>query len=300
MRILLAGLLVTAMLAGCASSTPPAPPADDFDIDLTPTKTTGVIRGVVVDEGIRPLVNVLIVLKGAAPANTTSNENGAFGFAGLEPGTYFMEVSKIGYFPVQTSADVVAGDPEPPIVKVLLKADVSATPFWQAQTYDGFIQCTTSVLVLCGIANVLTGDDVTADRFAWDQYFANNASLIQAEMVWDSTQAASPELYFELEALNDACEKNSDAKYDSVGRFLNSTRGISPVYATVNQTEVEAWSIGELCPIWVSIFSGGAAGTPVGFTVQQTFTMYFHTFHGYLPPTGWRFAIDGAPPEPPA
>lgn len=299
-RSLLSIVLVGVLLAGCASKAPPAQAEDEFDIELAPTATTGVIRGVVVDEGIRPIANAVIVLKGTVPVNTTSNTNGAFGFSGLEPGTYFMEVSKLGFFSVQSSADVVAGQAEPPIVKILLKTDVASIPFWQAQEYEGYIQCTTSVLVLCGAPAILTGQELTNDRFAWDQYFASNASHIQAEMVWDSTQALSPELYFEMEALNDACVKDDDPKYDSVGRFLNNTSGTSPVYSTINQTEVEAWNIGEVCPVWMSIFSGGAGGTPVGFTVQQKFTMYFHTFHGYLPPPGWRFAVDGTPPNPPS
>lgn len=312
------GLIVLCLLvAGCAQDGGGADEDEvqDIGVELEATDTTGIIRGVVVDERIVPLVGVNVTLTQAPGLSTRTNENGGFGFEGLEPGTYFMQVEKIGYFSVQASADVVAGDPEPPLVRVILKANPVAKPFWQASTYEGYIQCTTSVLVLCGIANVLTGDDITNDRFAWDQYFASNASLIQAEMVWDTTQALSPELYFELEALNDACEKDDDERYESVGSFLNNTSGVSPIYATINQTQVEAWDIGEVCPVWVSIFSGGVSGAPcldavpdplnrvpgwcVGFTVQQRFTMFFHTFHGYMPPAGWRFAEQGDPPEPP-
>jgi len=36
-----------------------------------------------------------------------------------------------------------------------------------------------------------------------------------------------------------------------------------------------------------------------GATVEQDFTWFIHEFHGYLPPEGWQFSIDGAPPEPP-
>lgn len=62
----------------------------------------------------------------------------------------------------------------------------------------------------------------------------------------------------------------------------------------------------------MSVFSRGPACTPPvpdgnplsgfshcpGFTLQQKFTMYFHTFHNYLPPVGWRFTVE-PPPEPP-
>lgn len=289
--------LVTVALAGC-SATPAAEPVEEVDfsdIDLDATSSTGVIRGVVVDEAIRPISGVLVQLTGSNPRNATTTDEGLFGFDGLEPGTYFLQVGKAGFKGVQQSADVVAGEAEPPVIKVLLLQDAATAPFVEAQVYDGYIECTTSVLVLCGAPAILTGQQLTNDRFAWDQYFTDGASLLQAEMMWDSTQPLSPELYFELETLNDGCENNNE----DIGRFMNSTSGASPIYATINQTEIQAWSIGQTCPVWVSIFSGGVAGTPVGATVQQRFAMYFHGFYNHLPNPGWRFSVDG-PPAPPA
>ncbi|HUR24596.1 MAG TPA: carboxypeptidase regulatory-like domain-containing protein [Candidatus Thermoplasmatota archaeon] len=304
-----APLLLTVLLAGCSqgggAATPePAEPAFE-NLELEATATTGVIRGVIVDEAVRPVANATVTLNSETARETRSNADGAFGFAALEPGTYFLQVTKLGYFPVQQSAEVVAGVAEPPIVKILLQTDAASTPFWQGQVFEGFVECTTSILVLCGAPAILTGQNLTNDRFAWDQYFADNATHLQAEMVWDSTQALSPGLYFEMETLNDGCENSND----DVGSFLNNTQGESPIYATVNQTQIEAWSIGTGCPIWMSVFSLGPVCSPPepvfgishcpGFTVEQRFKMYFHTFHGYLPPAGWRFTVDGDPPPPP-
>lgn len=309
----LACVLLVAALAGCAKPQAAAPdPADSAvqDLGLVATDTTGILRGIVVDSAIRPIANASVELRGSAKAATTGAE-GAFGFDGLEPGTYFLEIRKPGYFPVQQSADVAAGDADPPVLKVILQPDAATVPFYQAQVFDGFIECTTSILVLCGAPEILTGQHLTNDRFAWDQYFADNASLLQAEMVWESTQALSPDLYFEMETLNDAC----DSKDKDASSFLNNTQGASPIYATVNQSQIDNWSIGSKCPIWMSIFSIGPLCTPPvpdnpvgfaglshcpGFTVEQKFTMYFHTFHGYLPPVGWRFTTDGSAPPPPA
>ena len=304
-------VLVAALLAGCSD---PGAAVDDpkFDgLGLQATETTGLIRGVVVDDAVRPIAGARVILRTEPPQETTTGDDGLFGFDSLAPGTYFLAIERLGYFPVQQSAEVVAGVAEPPIVKALLKRDLALTPFWQGLTFEGYIECTTSVLVLCGAPAVLTGQSFTNDRFAWDQYFADNATHLQAEMVWESTQAASPEMYFEMEVLNDDCE---DADEDNdIGSFLNSTRGTSPIYATVNATEVAEFSIGSTCPIWMSLFSGAINGTPcfddvdptgtapawcAGFTVQQRFTMYFHTFHHYTPPSGWRFTME-PPPEPP-
>ena len=291
------GLVLALVLAGCAEDgSPETQEADPVDaLELEATDTTGVLRGVVVDDAIRPLAGVLVELSGTGNGSVETSDDGVFGFQDLPPGTYFVKASRIGYFGAQQTVEVVAGVDDPPVVKVMLRRDVTYQAFVESRQYEGFIQCTSSVLVLCGIPNVLTGDEITSDRFAWDQAFADGGAHIQAEMVWDSTQALSPELYFEMEALNDACENSND----DVGRFLNNTSGPSPIYATVNATQIQAWSVGSTCPLWISVFSGGAAGTPVGFTVQQRFTMYFHTFVGYAPPSGWRFAIDGEPPQPP-
>jgi hypothetical protein len=304
-RALAVGLLA-ALLAGCAQPHPAAPASPEEsaveDLGLVATEKTGILRGVVVDTAIRPLANATVQLRGAEQ-EARSNADGAFGFDGLEPGTYFLEVRRLGYFPVQQSADVVAGDRSPPVVKVILQPDAASVPFVQGQVFDGYIECTTSILVLCGAPEILTGQHLTNDRFAWDQYFADNASLLQAEMVWDSTQALSPDLYFEMETLNDAC----DSKDKDASSFLNNTQGGSPIYATVNETQISNWSIGSVCPIWMSIFSVGPVCSPdvagfshcPGFTVEQKFTMYFHTFHGFLPPPGWRFTTDGTVPAPP-
>jgi hypothetical protein len=32
--------------------------------------------------------------------------------------------------------------------------------------------------------------------------------------------------------------------------------------------------------------------------LNQPVRLFLHSFYGYLPPDGWRFAVDGAPPPP--
>lgn len=306
-------LVLASALAGCTassgkSSSGTSTPADFSNLALEATPTTGVIRGVVVDEAIRPLANATVAIARDPAHVTTTKADGVFGFDNLAPGTYFLQIKRVGYLDVQQSAEVVAGVAEPKAVRVQLTRDASFLAYVEATVYDGFIECTTSILVLCGAPNVVTGDNVTNDRFAWDAYFAANASLIQAEMVWQSTQALSPGLYFEMENLDGKCDPPNTS-------FLNNTQGESPIYATVNASMIAENKIGPDCPIWMSIFSLGPVcspetppSTPVvgalshcpGFTLEQRFTMYMHAFHGYLPPTGWRFAVDGEPPAPPS
>lgn len=310
MRVIaLVALLATPLLAGCAEDTGgPSESGPTFDgLDLTATSSTGVIRGVVVDDAIRPIAGATVRLTGGDSAGeTVTNGEGLFGFSSLQPGTYFLGISKVGYFTTQQSADVVAGVAEPDIVKVLLQVDASSLPFFEAFVFEGFVECTTSAIVLCGLPNLLLEDNITNDRFTWDQPVADGADLIQAEMVWESTQAVSPQLYFEMEALNGACEPSAD----NDDGFLGSARGESPIMARVNATLIELNGIGAACPIYFSLFSGGpvcTAPTPIpsvgtlnpvcpGVTVQQRFSMYVHAFHGYLPPEDWRFSSGEAVP----
>jgi hypothetical protein len=295
-RILLMVCLVT--LAGCAS--PEAPGAETEipaveALELEATETTGVIRGIVVDEAIRPLVGAEVSLRGASQAVTTTTEAGAFGFDGLEPGTYFIKVSKVGFSDLQLSADVVAGVAEPSPVKAILPRLAGYLPYVTVRVFDGFIECTTSFLVLCGAPNLLTGENLTNDRYTWTWFFEPNATLMQAEMVWESTQSLTPTLYFEMEPDGD-CDDG----------FFNRTEGASPIYATLNATQIEEGPLDLECGIYFSLFSGHNEPLPrqpvtnwgIGATAQQRFTLYAHTFYDFLPQAGWRFTADGEPVVP--
>ncbi|MEA3165367.1 MAG: Carboxypeptidase regulatory-like domain [Thermoplasmata archaeon] len=326
-----AAALAAFLVSGCAGgggADPKAPtePAIE-DLGLVATDTTGVIVGVVVDDAIRPIAGVAIDLGGATARSTVSNDAGAFGFDGLDPGTYFLKASKPGFFDAQVTAEVVAGDPEPPVSKILMRANAATRPFVNVQVFEGFVECTTSVLVLCGAPNLVStlwcnGDldplpptclgNVTNDRFTNDFYFVDNASHIQFEMAWQSNQALSPEMYFEMEELNGDCEGPADdGPYKDVSAY-NNTHGPTPIYATLNATQVAAWEIGTKCPIYFSVFSGGIPGAPcgdvdptgslpawcVGGTVEQRFKLFVHDFHFFMPAPGWRFVADGPPVVP--
>src|SRR5688572_17724784 len=106
MRALAAlALLAGALLAGCSSSSNDSPSEDGptfDDLGLEATSSTGVIRGLVVDEAIRPVEGARVRLQGGdAPSEALTTDLGTFGFEGLAPGTYFLSVSKPGFFDAQ-------------------------------------------------------------------------------------------------------------------------------------------------------------------------------------------------------
>jgi hypothetical protein len=113
----LAVMLMSLGLAGCAAGGDGSEEADDLavsDLGLEATATTGIIRGVVVDEAIRPLpgVRVTLVVEGETK-QTESNDAGAFGFDSLPPGTYFLKAERFGFESIQQAAEVKAGDSQP-------------------------------------------------------------------------------------------------------------------------------------------------------------------------------------------
>src|SRR5258707_12930889 len=104
----IAAFLLASLLAGCSSnsSNPTTDQAAQAanDIPLQATQDTGVIRGIVVDTGVRPLGNVLItVTAGPFSKATNTTTGGAFGLDGLKPGTYFVKSAKLGFRECQTT-----------------------------------------------------------------------------------------------------------------------------------------------------------------------------------------------------
>ena len=303
--VVVVALLVSFVFAGCASAGPDAsdePQGLGENSSVEATSTTGGIRGVVVDDAVRPLANVMIHLLAGDGAYANTTDDGTFTFSGLAPGTYYLEASRFGYNAVRQSADVVAGEEHPPVTRIQLLRDPSQRAYVNAQQTTGYILCTTSLvlvcaapdlvgdLIVCGVFGVCTGH-LTQDRSGFYLYYEPNATMIQSEMVWDSTQPLSKEITMQMENI-EGCEADGDS-------YIENAEGESPIYTVVNETEVQEGTIGGTCGIWYSFFSGSVQGLPLGFTLQQQLQVFSHEFHGYVPPEGWRLSSDGEPPLPP-
>jgi hypothetical protein len=291
--------VAAALLAGCSSSPPPAASADgtEFDdLDLQASATTGVLRGIVVDQAIRPVANASVALApGGLTTHTTAE--GTFGFDGLEPGTYFVRASKLGYNGTQASADVVAGVAEPPIVKVLMAQNVATTPYVEALTFNGFLSFGAAVFATSVGTTV---SPVTAqtlgDASIWTVKYTVLPEWAQGELVWDQNQPAGGELIWEM----------TDTSNTHYG-YRETT--VSPALAYWNTTVIEDRQESTLDPdrgIAYRFFGGPhplctdplGATFGCGLTVQQRADAYVHSFYNFVPPEGWRFTKDGAPVVP--
>jgi hypothetical protein len=118
------------------------------------TDTTGGVRGVVLDETVRPIkeATVKILDTGAA---TKTDATGAFIIDGLAAGGYILEVAHPLYATKQTATNVVAGVTDPDIVRVTLVRVILEDPYLLTIKYDGYIACSLNILVP-GIGGILS------------------------------------------------------------------------------------------------------------------------------------------------
>jgi hypothetical protein len=185
-------LLCGAALAGCGSpSTSKDGGLSEIDqgaagLGVKATATTGVIRGVVIDEAIRPIANANVMLSSTG-TNTTTNAQGAFGFEGLEPGSYFLSVSHPLFSTVQASADVVAGVDEPAITRVQLVAIPFAEPSYEVLHRQVFLTASACVGTCLSCCDFLFNSDVSTTYQGMFFSSANGTRFIQVLTIWDPT-----------------------------------------------------------------------------------------------------------------
>lgn len=289
--ISVAALLLATLLSGCAggddgAEDPAVAGADFDDLGLEATATTGVIRGIVVDEAIRPLGGAQVATTlpdGAGARNTTSAADGAFGFDGLPPGTYFLTISKPGFLTQQANADVVVGVSDPPITKVLLTADPTTIPYTAAFQFDAFLACSFT-LVLVSFAACGLAAEQTDNRFLVEYEADKLPQWIQAEAVWASTQPLGSSLSMSITDFSSGAQ---------IG--VNGTSGESPIYVTVNETTALRFNYTGpgANPVNLRLFSTSADGTDL---VPQEVVHEAWAANGYpvYNSTGLDPTVDGA------
>ena len=283
--LLLAGLLLAGCSGNDAKDTSSATEPTFDELGLTATSSTGVIRGVVVDDAIRPVADAKVTLAGGeTPGEARTTDQGTFGFDGLAPGSYFLKVTKAGFVDAQQGADVVAGVAEPDIVKVLLQADASSVPYVEAYTFHGFTECSTVVFGLCGFINDELGN-VTQDNTQVRYPLSKVPSWVQSEMVWSSTQSLGGEFSLMYSWIDGSCDA-------AIGYCDHSVDGASPLLLAANPDDIERIGLGADQPeLYIRTFTAPVEGTVVaGATIEQQFDIYTHIFYGYQPAEGWRFS----------
>ncbi len=272
-------MLVAVTLAGCAEEQV-AEPEDEFseDLGLEATDSTGIIRGVVVDQSIVPLADAKIELKGQ-DKETVSNENGEFGFADLEPGNYFLSVSKLGFGKVQQSVSVEAGVDKPPVVRILLESDPSSMPYTEIVVFEGYLQCGAGIGGVGSTNPCALADSVNT----FDSYVNDGLNMTQLEMVWKGTNVLGDGLSIGI------------LRPGTLSNFVNSD-GPSPRILPVSGALLEEEHGEGYESYLIRVFPG--TSQPLSLVVEQRFTIYDTHFYGFAADEGWSFVEDGEHPIP--
>lgn len=299
MRILLtSALLVALTLAGCSSGDGGGG-GDGLPVD----QDTGGIRGLVVDSSIAPVPGATVTLTGGPDAGKTaqSGADGLFNFTGLAPGDYFVAVSKAGFKGSQVSATVVAGDADPPIVKLLLDRIATAQPYLDHFKLDGYYDCAFSY----GSEDqpVITDSCDFVYRTAWDEVNSTgnqppvprtaqkaiNTQLIDIpqdtfavvqEAFWSNENVPVMMILLSSTPINNACDC-SDKDY------LDVTQP-TPTFARRDRYddtgEVKGFPVGE------TVASRGFLSWNAASTAQNfQFVVITTLFHNYVPDPAWTF-----------
>lgn len=299
MKSLVACLLFTALLlSGCAASkTPDEQKAEELAEgapEIEVTETTGGIRGVVVDDAIRPIKGATVEIVGTDKKHTT-DDTGLFSFSGLEAGPYFVKASHQLYDVQQQSVEVRAGVADPDPVKILLTRVVLENPYIQTIKYDGFIVCSANLggaySEECGegvgVPNVGRVGGQGNNNVQFDFTVGPGTKTVVVEQVWEPTSDAG-RAFFSPVSTEWTCDPVCS------GNGLISMDGESPLYGVIDTDTLES---NEILPdeTVISVFTWSSIETnPVGVVLNQPFQTFVTTFH-YLPaPEGWSF-VAGSP-----
>lgn len=315
-KLLPMSLVVALLLAGCATGgdNGGAPP-----LNVDPDK--GGIRGLVVDQAVTPLGGATVTLTGGPDAGKTteSGSDGLFNFTGLAPGDYFLIVSKPGYKGSQGSANVVAGDAQPPIVKILIERLATATPYVDHFKLDGFYSCTFALFFITDSCEFMyrtvwdganeTGNPPPAPRslqeFSNTQYIdvTEDSFTIIQEAFWDDNAVPTFWIMIDETPIDNGCDC-SPSYANRIGSFplLNRLERFDALGAE-NEEFITDYGdpIGEF-PLGKTVASRGfipfqdapliesadpntwgAAGVNFQFVVMTSI------FHNYVPDAAWTF-----------
>lgn len=269
LRVLLLAAAFAA--AGCAK------PSGTQDATAEPDAATGVVQGVVVDAGIRPvaLANVSLGI------NTTvqTDDNGNFAFPPVAPGTYVLRVEHpdfaIAESPIAVSAGVTTQ------AKVFLVPLRSPVPIHFTQDFHGRVEAGLGVLNEFGeIVLDALGQPNCQCKFEMPVDVGLRSILIEA--VWEDNVAPPPGYGPTLYAWD-----------VDIGPAQKTGAGPNPIYKvlvpgdfTVSD-ETGTHPLQNFTGITNLVIALYPDQTWPAF--QQDYDMYVTVWYNGLPPEGWTF-----------
>lgn len=308
MRVfLVCGLLALTALAGCAEEPSEAGEPGEFDdLGVEVDEDTGIILGVVVDQAIVPVEGVRVQLEGGGgPLETLTDADGRFVFDDLEPGSYFVTVSKPGYAGTQSSVVVEAGVEKPPVLKVQVERLFDQDPYMETLQFVGFVGCAynflvsstcvndyTRILPVCGggCAPQVTG---VVDQREYRSEVGNGWQTVLWEMTWDSSLSGTAEEMQITVSYEDRVGASHWFSSVSMGQpyRMQVDVGVPGPGAQIPSGEPELIDAEGRDDLWNMISAGES-----DVAVQQEVEIFQSNFYFAAAPDGWSLlAGDGNP-----
>ncbi len=308
---MVAALLVAMLAAGCADE--PAARSNEEEPDFPEIEVgenTGGIRGIVIDQTVRPIAGATVALAGPG-LSTESDEGGLFQFSKVPPGPHFLRVEHPLHQTAQTSVDVVAGATNPQPVKLMMVRLFEQDPYISTFKYDGFFECSQAgLLVVYSSSNCVTDytgaipgstgyaqplDNITNQEREWHADVADGWASLVFEMVWEpSSSGTSTHMGLVVSTFK--------PERDGSHWFANVRSG-SPLWLQINATEQHPTGSG-IDPAMIpeegmqdmSFFASVRQDNwPVpAVALEQEFQVFLTMFHYLAPPPGWSF-VNGDP-----
>ncbi len=289
-------LLIAIAFSGCSEASEVPPNVEGptkAEEGLQATDSTGVIRGVVVDDAIAPLAGVTVSIK-ALELSATTLDDGSFGFADLEPGVHVLQASKPGYTTTQSTATVEAAIDKPPIVRIQLPLAPGTAPYIVPYQFDGIMTCSfeagaPGVGSLGG--NVCGEVDGLGTAPIGDLALEKTPDFIQSELSWRNSQQLGDELAW---MLSWECTTNAGFLCD------HTVSGTSPLVNkmdadTINGQRFEGTPFGPERNVLFRVFAEASDTTAgvLGVTLEQKVETFSFVFYNHVPDESWSFVQDG-------
>lgn len=264
-------VLAAIAVAGCAK--PTADPAATQE----PDAATGVVQGVVVDAGIRPVAMANVSLG----INTTvvTDDNGNFAFPPMAPGTYVLRVEHPYFAVAESPISVSAGQTTQ--AKVFLVALRSPVPLHLTQDFKGRVEAGLGAVNEVGEAVLdALGQPNCTCRFNMPVDVGLRAILVEA--IWTDSVEPPPGYGGTLYSW-------------TVGVGSSETRGAGPAplykllvagdFTVTDETGTHALdNFTGISNLDITLYPDQTWPA-----VQQEYDLYVTLWYNGLPPEGWTF-----------
>lgn len=220
---------------------------------------------------------------------TATGPQGQFSFGDLRPGEYFVQVELPGYTSIQTTAAVVAGVAEPPLVKIVVERLEGKQPYIEVLKFQAFFECHFALPVIvdnCDMAVRTVADGLNetvgnpgvprgVQQNENTAYYdvADNVEAIVQEAFWDNPEVSAMMILLSSTPIDNLC--------DCSERDYMRTEGPSP---TLGRIEGDAVPAGET----VAARGFLPFGSPQ-VALNHEYVIITTMFHDYIPDEGWNF-----------